>query len=415
MASLWLYSVSTETALIKVQNDILQFLDQNSVTVLVLLDLSAAFDTIDHATLLHRLEHDFGVEGTPLKWMTSYLSDRYQTVCIDGQLSEAVHMTYSVPQGSVLGPKNYVMYTKPVGSICRSHGIFHHFYADDSQLYLAFKPKDNAGATEALSRIESCLSDIVSWMHTNMLKLNTDKTEVIVFSSKLNERFVADTTITIGTSKIKPSNVVKNLGAFFDSRMNMDDHVNSVCRSSYAQLRKIGYIRKYLTRDATKSLVNGLVTSRLDYCNALLYGLPKTTLNRLQTVQNTAARIISKTSRFCHITPIIKELHWLPIDCRIKYKILTLTYKALHDQAPPYINSMLELYRPGRALRSQDDALTLVHPRRKTMSYGDRCFSACAPHLWNPIPMSLRQSGSFVAFKKGLKTYLFRQHYEALV
>lgn len=148
---------STESALLKVQNDILQSLDNNCVTVLVLLDLSAAFDTIDHQTLPHRLENLFGITGKPLAWMSSYLSDRFQTVCVDGMLSAPVGMNYSVPQGSVLGPKNYIMYTKPVGNICRSHGLKHHFYADDSQLYLSFKPFEAPSVSEALQRIESCL------------------------------------------------------------------------------------------------------------------------------------------------------------------------------------------------------------------------------------------------------------------
>jgi len=343
--------------------------------------------------------------STPLKWMTSYLTDRYQTVCIDGELSEALHMTYSVPQGSVLGLKTFIMYMKPVGLICRNHGLSNHFYADDSQQYLTFKPNENVSAREALYRVESCLSDIVSWMHTNMLKLNTDKTEVIVFSSKHNKQFVNDISVTVGTSQIKPSPVVRNLGAFFDSRMNMESHINAVCRSRYAQLRQIGHIRQYITSDATQSLVSSIV-----HLNSLMYGVPKTTLNKLQTVPNTAARIISKTSRSCHITPILKELLWLPIDCRIKYKILTLTYKALHDQAPLYIKSMLELYTPRRALRSQDNTMTLVQPRCKTVSYGDRGFSVCAPQLWNSLPVTLRQSNNFVSFKSR-KTYLFIHYY----
>jgi len=195
----------------------------------------------------------------------------------------------------------------------------------------------------------------------------------------------------------------------------MESHINAVCRSCYAQLRQIGNIRQYITSDATKSLVNSLVTSRLDYCNSLLYGVPKTTLNKLQTVQNTAARIISKTSRSFHITPILKELHWLPIACRIKYKILTLTYKAQHDQTPLYIKSMLELYTPRRALRSQDNTMTLVQPRSETVSYGDRCFSVCAPQLWNSLPVTLRQSNNFVSFKKFIKTYLLTHYYGCFI
>ena len=131
-----------------------------------MLDLSAAFDTIDHNTLLQRLEHLFGIKNKPLQWISSYLSNRYQTVCIDGELSKPVLMKFSVPQGSVLGPKYYTMYTKPVGSICKNHGLSHHFYADDSQLYLSFKPTDNVAHTVALCLAGSCLNDIVAWCMT---------------------------------------------------------------------------------------------------------------------------------------------------------------------------------------------------------------------------------------------------------
>ena len=179
---------STETALLKVQNDILNSLDQNDVTILLILDLSAAFDTIDHETLLNRLEHQFGVAGKPLDFVNSYLQDRYQTVTIDGKLSKPVLMEYSVPQGSVLGPKFFTMYTKPVGEICKKHGLSHHFYADDSQLYLSFKPTSKITREEAIRRVENCLDEIVAWMNRNMLKLNADKTELILFFSQNNEK-----------------------------------------------------------------------------------------------------------------------------------------------------------------------------------------------------------------------------------
>ena len=219
---------STETALLRVQNDILCSLDQNKATVLVMLDLSAAFDTIDHNTLLGRLKNHFGITGKPLEWMKSYLCDRYQTVCIDGELSKPVLMNYSVPQGSVLGPKNYIMYTKPVGAICRKHQLQHHFYADDSQLYMAFKPEDCVSRDETLQRIEACLKDILHWMKDNLLKLNADKTEVILFVPKRNASTAENLTVTVGDAVIKPSSMVRNLGAMLDSHLDMDKHVNSV-------------------------------------------------------------------------------------------------------------------------------------------------------------------------------------------
>ncbi len=178
------------------------------------------------------------------------------------------------------------------------------------------------------------LLEIVSWMNNNMLKINEDETEVIVFSSQKKEKQQESLCVTIGDETIPPTKCVRNLGAFMDSKISMKQHITAVCKAGYGQLRQIGHIRKYLNTDATKTLVNSLVTSRLDYCSSLLYGVPKTMINRLQILQNTAARIITKTPRYEHITPVLKELR----DQRVKFKILLYTFKALKDQAPSYLN-----------------------------------------------------------------------------
>ena len=401
---------SAETALLKVQNDILHSLDKNCVTVLVLLDLSAAFDTIDHQTLLTRLEKQYGISDKPLKWVSSYLSERFQSVSVNGEQSQPVLMKYSVPQGSVLGPKYFTMYTKPVGAICRSHGLLHHFYADDSQVYISFKPIDTVSQSEALHRIERCLTDIIAWMNTNMLKLNTDKTEVMLFTSKANAKYIDNISVNVSESLIKSTDRVRNLGAIFSSSMDMEQQINSVCRSAYVHLRNIGHIRKFLTVDATKALVNALVTSRLDYCNALLIGVPNTVLSKLQRVQNTAARIVTRTPRWNHITPVLKDLHWLPVYYRIKFKILTHTFKALSGQSPRYIKELLEVYRPVRDLRSQNSR-TLVVPKTRTNQYGNRSFKFAAPNLWNSLPSSIRNATNLDTFKKMLKTHFFVMHF----
>ena len=159
--------------------------------------------------------------------------------------------------------------------------------------------------------------------------------------------------------------------------MTLDSHINLVSRGGYAHLRDISHIRRSLTNDTTKSLVNGLVTSHVDYCNALLQGLPKKLLHRLQLVQNTAARIITRTD---HITPVLKDLHWLLIQCSLDFKVLMHVFKVLHNQDPEYMKDMLQVYKPTRTLRSQN-GLTLVVPRVKTQSYGNRYFSYAASKL----------------------------------
>ena len=173
---------------------------------------------------LQSLENLFCIKSKSFRWITFYLSNRYQTVCINGELSKPVLMKFSVPQGSVLGPKYYTMYTKPVGSICRNHGLVHHFYADDLQLYLSFRPTDKVAHTEALFRVDSSLNEIVARIHDNMLKLYTDKTEVIVFASQR----ISNVIVTVGETNIEASSCVKSNGASLDSKLNMEKHVNMV-------------------------------------------------------------------------------------------------------------------------------------------------------------------------------------------
>lgn len=134
--------------------------------------------------------------------MTSYLSKCFQTVSVEGELSLPVLMEYSVPQGSVLGLKNYVLYTKPLGDVIRRHGLQHHFYVDDTQLYLSFKPKDDVIQAEALIRIENCLIEIEAWMHQSMLKLNNEITEVMLFTSKHNSQFMDKVSVQVGNARI---------------------------------------------------------------------------------------------------------------------------------------------------------------------------------------------------------------------
>ena len=164
---------SVESALVRVHSDILQAMDRQRVVVLVLLDLSAAFDTIDHRVLLHRLSRDLGVAGTALRWFQSYLEDRTQSVTIQNACSAPRDLCFGVPQGSVLGPQLFSVYSAPLGKIIKAHGLEYHFYADDTQLYFSFNPSD-VTSDAIVERIVRCIADIQHWMDTNFLKLNDD-------------------------------------------------------------------------------------------------------------------------------------------------------------------------------------------------------------------------------------------------
>ena len=172
----------------------------------------------------------------------------------------------------------------------------------------------------------------------------------------------------------------------------------------------MGRIRRPLTMDASKTLVHGLVTSRVDYCNGVIYGLHGKSLSRLQRIQHTAARITARTRRSDHITPVLIDLHCLPVCRRIEYKILMHTYRALHEQSPVYMKDMIHRYASTMALRSSDSS-SLVVPRTKTVQYGDRSFRSAGPKLWNDLPQELRHSKSLSTFRRSLKTHLFRIAY----
>ena len=162
-----------------------------------------------------------------------------------------------------------------------------------------------------------------------------------------------------------------------------------------------------------KRLVNALVISHLDYCNSLLYGRPSNELLKLQRIQNTAARLIVGARRFDHITPILRDLHWLPIPTRLEFKILLLTYKCLRNQGPSYLCELLKLRNPSRTLRSSMQSLLQNSYRPNTHYYGERAFAFAAPKLWNSIPEHIKSASSLSTFKTALKTYLFRRHFFA--
>jgi len=190
----------------------------------------------------------------------------------------------------------------------------------------------------------------------------------------------------------------------------MNDHINHICKVAWYHLRQIGQIRPYLNAKATETLMHSFVSSRLDAFNGLLYGIPKQQLAKLQRIQNAAARIVSLTKRAEHITPILINLHWLPINERIDYKILLLTFKALNGMAPGYIRDLLDIRYCNRTTRSSNE-IVLNIPKTRSVRYGDRCFAYAAPHLWNALPSELKSCTSLCSYKSKLKTYLFKKAY----
>jgi hypothetical protein len=187
----------------------------------------------------------------------------------------------------------------------------------------------------------------------------------------------------------------------------MKDQISAIAKSAHFALHKISQICVYLDQKATERLVHAFVSSRLDYCNSLLCGLPARDIAKLQRVQNSAARLVAHTKYRDHISPVLRSLHWLPVEKRIDFKMLILTHKALSGNSPVYLINQIEPHKPVRSLRSSTLHLITV-PQYRTVSYGNRTFPYSAARLWNNLPPNIREIASFDLFKSSVKTFLFK-------
>ena len=191
----------------------------------------------------------------------------------------------------------------------------------------------------------------------------------------------------------------------------MKPHINAVCKRAFHELHNINCIRGSLDQEAASDLIHAYVTSHLDHCNALLYGLPKCSIMKLQKVQNAAARSLTGLHKYEHITPVLTRLHWLPVEARKEFKLLTIVYKCLYGKGPEYLKELLVPYIPARSLRSSDDSRLLVEPNTKLATGGDRSFYKAGPLLWNRLPKDICHSNTLTQFKSRLKKHLFARSY----
>ena len=353
--------------------------------------------------IINRLENKYGISGLALEWLKSYLQERPQRVKVNGTYSDPKGNSFGVPQGSVLGPLLFSLYYGPLEDVIRAHGIDTMMYAYDCQLYIIMK---RSKGRVALDQLELCIDDVLLWNTQNGLKCNPTKTEVIYFYSRYMPSD-SNSHFRVGTAIIEPVNEVRDLGITLDSTLTLRTHINNISRSGSLSLHELSKIRKFLSQKDTERVVHAFISSKLDYCNGLFYGLPSSEIQKLQRLQNAAARLITRTKKFDHITPVLINLHWLPIEHRVIFKLLLFTYKALHGLAPDYLANLLTFYKPVRTLRSSR-SINLFVPRSRTSTYGDRSFACVSPRLWNKLPDFIRHSETLDSFKTRLKTHLFK-------
>ena len=322
-----------------------------------------------------------------LNWFSSYLSNRTYTVQISGSQSSPSYLIYGVPQGSVLGPLLFTLYTTPLSSLISSHSVNHQLFADDTQLYTCFSPSEFTTCAKSISSTFEIISD---WMKSNFLALNPDKTEFILFGTKQQLSKLENPSLYISAElSIPPVSSVRNLGVIFDSNLSFHQHISKISQVCFFHIRDLRRLRSSLSLETAATIGTALVQSKLDYCNSLFLNLPQAEIRRLQIVQNSLARAVYCRSKFCHITPILQSLHWLKINERIKYKILSLTYKIIVNSEPEYLSGLILVQPPGPTRSS--DVITLTRPTNNThLALSYRAFQHAAPQLWNKLPSSFR-------------------------
>ena len=408
---------STEFLLLKFINDILVGVDSRNGVIVMLIDLSAAFDTVNHRKLLNILCNELKIRGTALKWFKSFLLHRSQRVLIDGFLSESVDLTCGVPQGSVLGPVLFNIYVSSLSNVFNNNGFSTLSYADDNSGYQIFSLSSESHMFNNL--IPNCIDQLKCWMDDYFLKINEGKTNVIVFGRPVFHDNFNTSTVTLNNGdNLDIEDRIEYLGVHFDKFLSMKTHVNKVVSHCYILLKTVRQIRKFLTRSQVELLIHSIISSRIDYCNSLLFGAQKVDcLNKLQRVQDQASKLVLRKGRLqgCPGPLRLEILHWLPVEKRIMFKVLVIIYKCFMNKAPVLLSSMLIRKFPD-STPDEDDYNCDFHEGLyyPNLNIGRRAFCFYAPRLWNVLPMYLRSSLTIEDYKKKLKTYLW-QYYDELM
>ena len=325
---------SCETALVKIVNDALWAMEKGTITLLVITDLSPAFDSVNHSVLFSILEDHFAVSGAALGWFRSYLAGRGFKVNICEEYSSVKFLTIDVPQGSIRGPSLFNAYASTLNVVVPLD-IGLNGFADDHSLQV----KDDEHIT--VENVRKCIEDIDNWICRNCLRMNAKKTEVMFIGSKQQLGKGSTSSLAILDSTVKCEKLLKYLGLWLDDQLKFDHHATVKCKTAMWNIHKIRMIRPYLDWQTCEILVSSLATSHLDCRIALLAGVTDAVIKKYQKVQNIAARLILNIGSRDSAIEARKKLYWLPIQSRIKYKIALLVFKCLMGNAPIYLHNLL--------------------------------------------------------------------------
>ena len=281
----------------------------------------------------------------------------------------------------------FTVYISPIGRVIDSYAdVRYHKYADDTQVYIELK--NNSSITS----LSECINHVQYWFLSNKLQLNNDKSDAIIYgTAQRHARASSPQSIQIAGADIRTADKIKSLGVTFDRCLNYNSHVQHVVQSCNFHISGLRHIRNVMTLEIANTIASSLIASRLDYCNSLLYGISAGNIAKLQRVQNSIARVVCCASnRSVSASSLLHQLHWLPVEQRIRFKLASLCYRVVHTGQPNYLSSMLTPYEPPRQLRSSATGLLVVPPHR--IDIASRRFSCAAPRIWNTLPLAVRSA-----------------------
>ena len=392
---------STESALLHYTDELLKNMDDKKISVIVLLDMSKAFDSIRHDLMLCKL-HKLGVSDTAFAWFKSYLSQRKQAVKIENTLSETLPLTVGVPQGSILGPVLFTLYVNDLLRVpkhCRALG-----YVDDTKIFLALP---SCQLSDAVTAVNQDLRDISRWCCANSLLINPDKTKLLLVGvPQLTRNITAVPPVMLLGKEVKPVTVAKDLGVYIDSHLNYNEHITKTVSTCMYMLSRVNRIKHLLDSKTLIFLINAFVFSKLYYCSTVWSNTTKENIRKLQLVQNFACRIVLGLKKYDHITEGLKSLNWISVKDKLLLNDLVMVHKCLHGQMPNYLSDkFIKRSKIHDRNTRKKDELNLPKCRLKI---GQRSFAFRGAKSYNDLPDDIKKTRDIKHFKKNLYNYLLK-------
>ena len=394
-------NLSTETALLKVTNRIYENMENRKISLLLLLDLSKAFDSVHHQILLDKC-NELNIDSF---WFDNYLKNRVQSVRIGSVVSSPLEVSFGVPQGSILGPLLFLIYINDLPQFIRDCLLV--LYADDTQIILA---GDIDHIDELIKRAENILVTAKNYFNKNGLLLNESKTQYIFFGTRQYvSRIPVNSNIKFNDIILTPSQKVKNLGVYMDCSLTFNVHIDELQKKVTGTLLYLNRVCDRFEFDCRVMVIQSLVLSVLNYCLRVWGSTNKTQMGRVKKLQNFAAKVaVGGAKKYDHVTPIFEKLNWLPMELKYFYSICLLVFKIRNKLLPEWVFSMPTVRQARGEIVNTRNQDSLFIPRTFTDN-GARGLSVTGPVSWNRLPDGIRNSQNIHSFKNDLTNYLLRK------